>query len=207
MLPRISVLHCITLLIHGAASLRSLSITPQTSVLSNSSGTDSTLGNTTLQEDTQLSALPLIFSRKTNKRSARSMYTSLLNTNATVSVNVTAAQHTNRTEGMPLVATDSKAASAAGLGAVFGMSSATHTSVTNTSTDAIDQTSVSNATYQTALRYAKFSAAAYAQGCSNPDGATLITTFGSAVQGSASSALGYVARDDANKEFVIVSNY
>lgn len=127
---------------------------------------------------------------------------SLINSNASVYLNVSSHMVTlNETSrNVTTNSTSSKAASAAGLETVFGQPVTSSAGTKSTSV----QGSVSNATYDTLLRYVKFSSAAYAPQCASPGGVVLVGGFGAAYTGSASANLGYIARDDDEKELIVV---
>ncbi|ORY80960.1 Alpha/Beta hydrolase protein [Protomyces lactucae-debilis] len=114
----------------------------------------------------------------------------------------------------------SKAASADGLNAIFGQEPKTpigkgeasvqpgqSTARVNPAQVPIpgDLRTISDATYTTLLRYAKFCSATYVASCGSPNGAELIQQFGQNAGQQTSSMLsaGYIAQDDTNREFIV----
>lgn len=106
-------------------------------------------------------------------------------------------------------ATSVKIATAAGVETVFGGSAISGSSSdTSSSASAVSSTTLDAAAYQTLLRYTSFCATAYTASCNNPQGSVLVQNFGQATGVDSGSLLssysGYVARDDARQELVIV---
>lgn len=109
-----------------------------------------------------------------------------------------------------------KAATAAGLGVVFGQSASTSSATglkndqePTSSLTLQDGPSLVNANYGRLLRYVRFSATAYVSDCAYPNGAGAVQRFGTlrSIQssGMSSSALGFIAVDVSRNELIVVS--
>lgn len=101
--------------------------------------------------------------------------------------------------------TSTKAASAAGLGVVFGQGSPAVDSSSTSQGASTTQGSTADALEPILARYAQFSAIAYTTQCAKPKGADMVQYFGASPYGlDDSEPAGYVAIDANKAELIVV---
>lgn len=101
--------------------------------------------------------------------------------------------------------TNSKASSAAGLGVVFGQDIQNKDGTSALQSFTSKQGLTSEALGLILTRYAKFSAIAYTEQCTKPNGASLVQNFGASSPGlDYNEPGGYVAFDTSKLELIVV---